>query len=162
MSAARHVNVEQLRMFMTPNEIVGSDILYGDQVSGETREEMFAYKRDDSERRWADPTEPGGAMLDESIRREGVKKPVAIGHTAYTEGRPVFTDGHHRLAMAYELAPDNYIPVTHWGDQGKLGPGRHAQTPLQARAERLFGGKEVATEGTWKGYKWPSEGGLSE
>src|SRR5262245_52200758 len=53
--------------------------------------------------------------IHESVRSEGVQHPVwlATGQFSKTTGKPEILGGHHRIAAAYETAPDRYIPVTH-------------------------------------------------
>jgi hypothetical protein len=50
--------------------------------------------------------------MHDSIREEGVKAPVSIGHDA--RGRKTIIGGHHRIAAAADIDPDRLMPVLHF------------------------------------------------
>lgn len=53
-----------------------------------------------------------GPSMHDSIREEGVKAPVSIGHDA--RGRKTIIGGHHRIAAAADIDPDRLMPVLHF------------------------------------------------
>lgn len=118
MSASDHLQPEQLRMFMTPREIVeGGRFAPSDKQYGESVGRMWQRKLKESQR---PPTSRGhGAGLYDSIARSGVQSPVELYHGNPEEHDPdQVWDGHHRLASAYATRPDAHIPVEHtamWG-----------------------------------------------
>ena len=55
-----------------------------------------------------------GASLYDSIKREGVKKPVElIPNPSYKKSGVHLAEGHHRVAAAADINPDMLIPVQH-------------------------------------------------
>lgn len=54
-----------------------------------------------------------GGSLGESIERTGVQKPISLGETIGSQGKPEIVGGHHRLAVMRNLNPDQYLPVVH-------------------------------------------------
>lgn len=107
---------EQLRLFMTAGELRNQYRPYlGDMVHGG----FYGKDISDSEHRnnfWdskAKEAEESG-LLD-SIKEHGVKNPVAIYNTR-TPNSPVtggVLNGHHRIAAAYKLNPDQFVPVVY-------------------------------------------------
>jgi hypothetical protein len=101
---------EQLKMFMTPSEIMSSRLpLTADRIVKnstvlEDPESLWERKLKQSK---APPTSPRyKRSLYDTIKREGVKEPVHLGPTQVT-------GGHHRIAAANDIAPDTLIPVVH-------------------------------------------------
>jgi hypothetical protein len=117
----------QLKMFMTPREVmegysshIGDRDPYGrDRYL--TNRDTFKHKRQQN-------IESG---LHEDVRLNGVQFPIGLGQLSDTDvastihrrdpmavltGKKMLTAGHHRLAAAYEHAPDTPIPVLHHKD----------------------------------------------
>jgi len=123
MPAHEHLNKDQLRMFMRPQEIYDLTVDSIDRAEGETLEDTWVNKESELE------DGPYNHLVD-SVLEKGVKRPITImldhGHYKdYTMGQ-----GHHRVKSA-EYAEDAtgkeyYVPVVydwHWdeteGDQYK-------------------------------------------
>ena len=110
-------------MFMTPGEVINHYHL-GDSnlVSREPGpkgaeqkaedEETLQYKLKDSQHKDSYAGQPYGnaSSLYDSIKREGVHTPIFVGSSQYVP-RPVVTNGHHRLAAARHLNPNQFVPV---------------------------------------------------
>ena len=113
---------EQLPMFMTANEIMGTHQASewdrsprrgrGGVATGiESHGEVMTRKLKESK------TEDKG-RLHKSIGEEGVQQPVHLSHQF---GRPdssgvqkkQIAEGHHRVASSLEHDPNRYIPVMH-------------------------------------------------
>jgi hypothetical protein len=56
------------------------------------------------------------STLYDSIREEGVQFPVHLGSQFGSSGKPEVVGGHHRVAAALDIAPDQPIPVLHHND----------------------------------------------
>jgi hypothetical protein len=97
--------------FENPN---GPGYLRGPKRTKATREtDEQLYSRKLSEAKHRDPVTMGHGVptLFGSIRKEGVKTPIALGRD---ESRPDFVaGGHHRLAVMAHLNPDQLLPVIH-------------------------------------------------
>lgn len=99
MAASDHVNPNQLRLFMTPREIMSEyEPASGDYMVGEDTRDVW--KRKEREARISGMTR--------SIREKGVQVPVSL-HPDWNE----IMGGHHRIAAAYSVDPDSVIPVTY-------------------------------------------------
>jgi hypothetical protein len=57
-----------------------------------------------------------GTTLGESIEAEGVKSPIRLGQTIGSMGKPEIVGGHHRLAVATQVNPHQFVPVLHHTD----------------------------------------------
>ena len=54
--------------------------------------------------------------LREDIKKNGVRSPVHLNDRFLDkDGVPSIMDGHHRVAIAHDLNPNMYIPVTYSG-----------------------------------------------
>ena len=116
MPAHEHLNKDQLRMFMRPQEIYDLTVDSIDRADGETLEDTWVNKESEIE---------DGSYNDlvDSVLEEGVKRPITImlNHGHYKD----FTmgQGHHRVKSA-EYAEDAtgkeyYVPVVydwHWNE----------------------------------------------
>ena len=65
-----------------------------------------------------------GTTLGESIEAEGVHSPIRLGQTIGSMGKPEIVGGHHRLAVATQVNPHQFVPVLHHTDivEAKLNP----------------------------------------
>jgi hypothetical protein len=112
---AAPLNPNQLKMFMTPREIGGYVTDYGDFGTNPGGLPHEAFRRLNDERALEKDTNAGRSGLSASIAREGVKKPIDIGHgtsDAY-EGKTILWNGHHRLQEQSIADPDRLMPVVH-------------------------------------------------
>lgn len=97
MAAADHLQPRQLSMFMTPHEIVTTHDL-ADLLPHENPRQLIERKNRENARFGA----------------PDLGRPVSIDHDSADEGdRPLFGDGHHRLAAAYKRDPHVLMPVEH-------------------------------------------------
>jgi len=103
MPARRHISPNQLKMFMTPNELRAYGVAGGtDQSPDEDFDELLDRKLDDSY----------GIGLVDDIKKKGVKTPIQVIHMKNTTDKMI-GHGHHRFAIASEFGPDELVPVLH-------------------------------------------------
>jgi hypothetical protein len=130
MSASKHLNPKQLKLFMTPDEIMESvsdsvdragsytDVDYetGEQITvpEETMEDLWKTKLAESKGR-RQPT-----SLYNSIKEHGVQRHVTL--QMEHDGSLTMGQGHHRVAAAADIAKKTgrqiYIPVAYDDDWG--------------------------------------------
>ena len=130
----RAVNPDQLKMFMTPREVVQSVGVFNDM--GETKPTMRSIQtHDEMSYKNAENHVTG---LHDSIAREGVKKPINIVHGAIHENPDGSLDtaptrlanGHHRIISQAQLDPDRLMPVLHHGgDYAGIDWSNHSEDP---------------------------------
>jgi hypothetical protein len=128
MSASKHLNPKQLKLFMTPDEIMESvsdsvdragsytDVDYetGEQITvpEETMEDLWKTKLAESKGR-RQPT-----SLYNSIKEHGVQRHVTL--QMEHDGSLTMGQGHHRVAAAADIAKKTgrqiYIPVIYDDD----------------------------------------------
>lgn len=118
---------EQLKMFMTGPEIKSyAEPGNGEYLSSDTHEvtgdvvPAKLWKRKLKEATASNPLGyvGGNGSLASSIARKGVQAPVEIMHGApkaprYDTYPPQVGNGHHRVAVASALHPDQFLPVVH-------------------------------------------------
>lgn len=69
--------------------------------------------------------EEGEETLYDSIKAKGVLKPVNLTFANDDDIKPTIDDGHHRVASAYDINPNMYVPVSYssgwsgWSFSGK-------------------------------------------
>jgi hypothetical protein len=103
MAASDHLQPQQLAMFMTPREILkdyspGDASAYGSEGAMWARTRARADEEDDV---------PHGSLTN-NIRANGVTEPIELTHSPRT-----MADGHHRMSVARDVAPDRLVPVIH-------------------------------------------------
>jgi hypothetical protein len=99
MAAKDHFNPNQLRLFMTPTEIMKHfEPISGDFKRNESVEELWGRKAEESH----------DAGLTDSIRKQGVQVPVSLDID-----RSRVVGGHHRIAAAHTVDPNMSIPVNY-------------------------------------------------
>lgn len=105
-------------MFMTPGEVInhyhlGDSNLMSDKPGPKGKEQKaededtLHYKLKDSQH---SQSYDGTSSLYDSIKEKGVHTPIFVGKS-YGVPRPVVQNGHHRLAAARHLNPDQFVPV---------------------------------------------------
>lgn len=119
MAASDHLNHDQLRMFMRPQEIINlvtssidQETNWDDETEDQPLEGLWNQKRAEVNRSvtWK--------YLKPSITAEGVKRPITIvpGSDKY-EPPYMMGEGHHRVMAADEVEKETgkevYIPVVH-------------------------------------------------
>lgn len=121
MAASDHLHPEQLKMFMSPNEIQGYVHEFGDFGSNPRAIQSGSVFK---------VVESKDSGMHDSIAAEGVKKPVEISHfndsygdsRSKQRGKTILSQGHHRWASQMEHDPDRLMPVVHhlnsWGGSG--------------------------------------------
>ncbi len=135
MAAKNHLNPKQLKLFMTPDEIMSSvtdsvdrttpytDSVYDDETGeyvdvhypGQTMDELWDNKLSESKGKgWGIP-EP----LYDSIAKHGVKRHVTLQPNYHDDGYTM-GQGHHRVAAAADIAKKTgdqvFIPVIYDDD----------------------------------------------
>jgi len=121
MAASKHINPNQLKLFMTAGELMN-------HPAGDSRDYVpmsqnpVVHERKLEEGMKGDarsthglfrPGEETGETLHDSIKRVGVKKPVEL-HLQRGEDMPTITDGHHRVAVANHLNPDMFVSIMYY------------------------------------------------
>ena len=110
MPAHEHLNKDQLRMFMRPQEIYDLTIESIDRADGETLEDTWVNKESEIK-------DVMYHKLVNNVLEEGVKRPITImlnhGHYKdYTMGQ-----GHHRVKAAEyaekATGKEYYVPVVY-------------------------------------------------
>jgi len=107
--AAKHlVNPNQLKMFMSADEITAHyqplDADRNRSGAGlESTPELYARKNREFQQSGMTP----------SIARHGVIDPVHLGTAHGREGKPQIMGGHHRIASSMDLNPHRLMPVLH-------------------------------------------------
>jgi hypothetical protein len=112
VAAENNLSHEQLKMFMTPKEIRYRYEAQPEEYEDHelSHEEVMYRKLHESKK----IKQTGGLpdrqfvkdSLYHSVKKEGVKTPIQLNPKQNT-----IYDGHHRLAAATHLAPNNLIPV---------------------------------------------------
>jgi hypothetical protein len=101
---------QQLKMFMTPEEIKGS-------YSPIDNDRGFRMKSgyDSDETVWANKrADIAGTPFEASVQSHGVEHPVPLtGKPSRVTGKPMIAGGHHRIEAA---KPGSLIPVEHFTD----------------------------------------------
>lgn len=114
MPASNHLNHQQLRLFMTADEMM--DLPTGDSETwASLRKEPELVKRkltegilgpeDFTHGEHAADDEP---TLFESIKEHGVKEPITLRFVG-DHSTPVIANGNHRIAIAHHLDPNTYL-----------------------------------------------------
>lgn len=107
MAAKKHINPNQLKLFMTAQELMDHfEPNPGDVEDHASPQAMWNTKLAESKEN----------KLHEDIENIGVRIPVTITDSPQ-EGskKPIIRGGHHRLAAAYDINPKMEIPVN-YGD----------------------------------------------
>lgn len=125
MSAARHLHPGQLGMLYPashladPGKIEHYEMKYG---YGDNDPAHFAELKTEklAEAKTGTPEDSrnyrrGGRTLMDSIREEGIKRPVEMYHPAPGSTKPELGEGHHRVFTANHLNPKTEVPVR-WVD----------------------------------------------
>lgn len=107
-------------MFMTPDEVVThyhlGDGHYRENPNhmGPKTDEQWVSDENTLKYKFEDSKHPqsydGQMSLHDSIKEVGVQNPIQVGRSPYIP-RPVMTNGHHRLAVARNLNPKQFLPV---------------------------------------------------
>lgn len=130
------INPNQLRMLMTPGEIMSQYSLSdGDRDvvklgPGKERLETDSEVLDRKYRQAMNKGPKWGPSLRDQIRNEGVQEPIDISAGVTEENlgwsqKDFVLDGHHRLAVAARDRPNDLIPVRHHM-QDDIGHGLNA------------------------------------
>lgn len=108
--SARHLNPNQLKMFMSAREIAATTQQNETQMTkpSDVNRDVVAQQKLRTARRNG---------LADSIAEEGVKKPIDIIHNEY--GTKLI-NGHHRFSVSLDIAPDRMIPVMHHSSYGTV------------------------------------------
>lgn len=124
---------EQLRMFMTPREIMSE---YKPNPADFTS--VIESSNTSTKRRWSEREETEGELWDrkaeeanvsgltDSITTHGVKMPIALD----PENR-IIRGGHHRLIVANHLNPHQFVPVMH---VNTVGQAKQAEATIAQHA----------------------------
>jgi hypothetical protein len=96
----------------------------------EARQESWDASRDRSHQGKLDEYYSGGSLYD-SVAKEGVQYPLHLGTEVGSSGKPQVAGGHHRLAAAAAINPEQLLPVVH-----------HQGATREARASAESGGYE--------------------
>jgi uncharacterized protein (DUF1015 family) len=109
MSASKHLNPKQLKLFMTARELM--DMPAGDDLEEwrpmSQNEDLYHEKLGESM----------DNSLYKSIKSKGVQEPVNIEFFSRQHDDTVISDGHHRIAAAHSINPDMIIPIEYGDDK---------------------------------------------
>lgn len=119
MAADRNINPDQLKMFMTPDEIKAQySILPGDRWEGEANEEFWRRKDADNAKPGWDRG-PGSAPLAD-VDLTTISNPVRLVERGRWGSPPYIGNGHHRVAAGVQDTVEGaelYLPVVHYDNQ---------------------------------------------
>lgn len=114
MGASDHLNHKQLKLFMTARELMqhpaGDDTEHWRPM--EQNRELFNEKLGEA----LDFGDEGEEPLYDSIKEHGVQEPINLDFVSKEDNTPVISDGHHRIAAAYAVNPDMFIPIEYADD----------------------------------------------
>lgn len=121
MAAQDNLNPNQMRLFMQAKELMNT--LSGHVATGSDRYApmsqapgLFKSKLHESKVGSAASTmfskKRGKDSLYQSIQKEGVKTPIRLRMHQETKTEQI-NDGHHRVAAAYDINPEMYLPVSY-------------------------------------------------
>lgn len=111
MSAARHLNPDQLSMYMSAQQLAAGQLgdagdPYGVPIS---KHRVLAQRTKALSDVWAD-RDLKLTTRQAAFDAEGIKTPLEIDHVP---GGPKLGDGHHRLAWALTKPYNAELPVHH-------------------------------------------------
>lgn len=156
MAAHQHLNPDQLRLFVDPEEHIASMTRSTDVALPQYRgsmSRMWEHKELESRgkpyQNRADWMQPHGAGLYESVKTEGVREPISV---LLGPKGPIQHQGHHRIAAAAavqrETGRKQHVPVEYQETYLQGGAGNTAakrDRPLLAIHEAQ--GKRKNTKG---------------
>lgn len=120
MSASNHLNPKQLKLFMTARELM--DMPAGDDLEEwrpmSQNEDLRNEKLEESKDPVSYAKMYDNLNLHDSIKEHGVQNPVNIEFFSRENDDTVIADGHHRIASAFDINPDMFIPIE-YGDDSK-------------------------------------------
>lgn len=123
MPASDHLQPYQLKLFMQAHELMDTES--GDANYNTLRQSTQTHDRklDESKLGWTDynnehylgwTPDEDDSNLYESIQKKGVQKPVELYlDSNMGQYRPIIADGNHRTAVANDIDPNMYLPVTY-------------------------------------------------
>ena len=125
--AARHkLNPDQLRMFMSADEITA----HYQPLEGDRQRVSKENRRESTGEVYARKAREFGPYGEASIAQHGVIDPVHLGTKYGTEGKPQIVGGHHRIAVSMNVNPHRLIPVVHHeGDLDDISSAMLADNP---------------------------------
>jgi len=107
--SSRKLNPNQFQMFMPAHELMATHSIDiqrypGARLGGhwKSHDEMWKTKRKENK---ADG-------LGKHVAEHGVHEPVLLAHQQEFNG-PSISNGHHRIAAAYDANPRSEVPVEH-------------------------------------------------
>jgi len=105
MAAKRHINPNQLKLFMTAQELMDHfEPNPGDVEDHASPQAMWKAKL----------TESKESELHEDIKNIGVRTPITVTDSPRDGSiKPVIRGGHHRLAAAMDINPKMEIPINY-------------------------------------------------
>lgn len=115
--AKEHLQGEQLKMFMTPNEIIARVDDSVDRNDEEDIDQLWEMKESELD------NSPEYSNLKKSVNEEGVKRPVTLTTNYGGKGTLFMGDGHHRVVAAYQkqekTGRQQYVPVIYSNNYGE-------------------------------------------
>ena len=106
----------------TPGPSAGSDTEWEHREAVDRMDESYERRMqsrlDLEEEKWESKYGYEAPSLFEKIQAQGVKSPVRLGTYGKpgSTGKPSVVGGHHRIAAAHAINPDQLIPVLHYED----------------------------------------------
>lgn len=122
MAAKNHLNPKQLKLFMTARELMN-------MPAGDDLEEWrpMAQNPDLLNEKLEESMDPNAYAkvydnlnLHDSIKTHGVQDPINIEFFSRDHDDTVISDGHHRVASAFNINPDMIIPIEYGDDSVHL------------------------------------------
>lgn len=111
MSASDHLHPFQMKLFMQAKELI--HLPAGDHDDELPMTEAPELREEKLNRAKTYPRT--GKTLYEDIKESGVKNPVSLYlDKGDDQWEQVISNGHHRIASAYDINPEMWLPVTYW------------------------------------------------
>ena len=133
MAAKRHVNPDQLAMFIPAHELVDSGKYDSVDLGKGVRAPDWQHKLDEAHSLQRAEKYGNSQPLVESVRKTGIERPINLG--LYNRNYPPeIGNGHHRIISAYAIDPKSEVPVIHHDVNGKNWR-RHADGGMNSRVD---------------------------
>lgn len=124
---------QQLKMFMSPRELLASIDYMGDDSGTDPTLEAIT-KSPVMKGKIAGANKAG---LTKRIAADGVKKPLDVSHNQFGA---YLANGHHRLAVQASLDPDKLMPIMHHDSEHEIATADWTDRYDDPTGDRPHGG----------------------
>lgn len=151
MAASDYLNNAQLQMFMPAKKLYNEMLSLDADLEPLSQNEDIAHmKRSENQQTesLAFDREPIYPKLEESIRKEGVKKPVRLllGGGVL---KPLIGNGNHRIVAAHDIDPNMEVPVSYGRDYEMNRTSFPKELFMRTKAEEKIDKEYFAPKKVW-------------